>query len=454
MVESLIENVQFWQWILVIGSSLLLILIAPVAKTADNFFRGSKLDQQPGFWLLTSSLVISWLFAKSITNAANLGLEFGMVGTVAYAAYYGSFFVAGVIIYQLRTKGHFRSIHHFLRDKFGSGAIAIFSLLIAFRLLNEVWSNTMVIGTYFGASGSNPYYLSIIVFTILTAAYTLKGGLRSSLLTDLIQMVLFGVLLFVILGVILPEEGISVRGFVTSGSWTLAGGLNLFFVAMLQIFSYPFHDPVMTDRGFIGNPKTTLKSFIWAGIIGGLCIILFGWVGIYAQQKGLNGQAPVEVAKLLGVAMMLMINFIMITSAASTLDSAFNSFAKLWVIDLKFSKAQSVAAGRWAIVAIMIIGSIPVFMGAEILSATTVSGTMVIGLTPVFLFWSDHANRYSFYAAVGGGVILGTAYAVGVEFGNPIGGRYGALLWVNILGIIGSFLLYQIPYLYQKIQKR
>jgi len=448
------SDIQVWQWILVIGSSLLLILIAPIAKTADNFFRGSKMDQQPGFWLLTSSLVISWLFAKSITNAANLGLEFGMVGTIAYAAYYGSFFVAGVIIYQLRTRGHFQSIHHFLRDKFGGEAIAIFSLLIAFRLLNEVWSNTMVIGTYFGETGGTPYYLSIITFTILTAIYTLKGGLRSSLLTDLIQMVLFGILLFVILGVILPEDDISVKGFVTSGSWTLAGGLNLFFVALLQIFSYPFHDPVMTDRGFITDPKTTLKSFIWAGILGGLCIILFGWVGIYAQQRGLSGQAPVEVAKLLGSAMMLMINFIMITSAASTLDSAFNSFAKLCVVDLKFSDPPTVTAGRWAIVGIMILGSIPVFMGAEILSATTVSGTMVLGLTPVFLFWSDQANKYSFYAAVTGGVLLGIAYAAGMELGNPIEGRYGALLWVNLLGIAGCFLLYQIPYLYQKLQKR
>ena len=259
------EDIQIWQWVLVIASSLALLLISPIAKTTKDFFRGSKIDKEPGFWLLTSSLVISWLFAKSITNAANLGLSFGIVGGIAYSAYYLSFIVAGIIIYQLRTKGKFKSIHEFLGKKFGKGAIAIFSLLIGFRLLNEVWSNTMVIGSYFGDAGTKPYYFSIIVFTILTMLYTLKGGLRSSLLTDLIQMVLFGVLLFVILGVILPKENVTITKIVNSGSWTLAGGINLLLVALIQVFSYPFHDPVMTDRGFISSPKINTQKFYLGG---------------------------------------------------------------------------------------------------------------------------------------------------------------------------------------------
>ncbi len=443
------EQVQLWQWILVIFSSLFLIIISPFAKTSKDFYRGSKQDKDADFWVLTSSLVISWLFAKSITNAANLGLSFGIVGGVAYAGYYFSFIVAGIIIYQLRTKGGFNSIHHFLNHKFGKGAIVIFSVLIGFRLLNEVWSNTMVIGTYFGESGSSSYYLSIVVFTVLTVIYTLKGGLRSSLLTDLIQMVLFGLLLFVILGKILPREEVQVGQILSSGSWTLSGGLNLLLVALIQVFSYPFHDPVMTDRGFIADPKTTLRSFIWAGIIGGVCIILFSVVGVYGQLRGVEGQAPVEVAKLLGLGMMLMINFIMITSAASTLDSTFNSFAKLAVMDLNWFKSQHISAGRWAIVAIMFIGSIPVFLEAEILSATTISGTMVLGLTPIFLFWKDGSGKLSFYGSVIGGIVIGVLFAAGFDFGNQFDGKYGSLLWVNIIGIVLSFVFYGVPKLFK-----
>ena len=99
----------------------------------------------------------------------------------------------------------------------------------------------------------------------------------------IVALILFPYLLFIILGVLIPKEGGDIGKFVASGDWTLAGGLNLLFVAVLQCLSYPFHDPVMTDRGFIADPKTTLKSFFWATWIGGVCILLFSFVGIYGQ---------------------------------------------------------------------------------------------------------------------------------------------------------------------------
>ena len=206
----------YWQWGLVIASSLALYLISPLARSEKSFFSGvSSRDQQPGFWILTFSLVISWLFAKSITNAANLGMSFGIVGGLAYAMYYFSFLTAGIIIYRMRKEGGFRSLHEFLSGKFGAGAMAVFSLVISIRLLNEVWSNSAVIGSYFGKAGSGQYIAAVLVFTGLTLAYSLKGGLRSSLITDMIQMVLFGVLLLIILGYVIPAKG-ELTPFITS----------------------------------------------------------------------------------------------------------------------------------------------------------------------------------------------------------------------------------------------
>jgi len=442
------------QWIILILSSLALFAVSPWARTSKDFFRGSKAEKMPGFWMLTSSLVISWLFAKSITNAANLGMAFGIVGGVAYAAYYLSFLVAGIIIYKMRVKGQVKSIHEFLQTKFGKGAVLVFSILIGIRLLNEVWSNTMVIGSYFGETGSGQYFLAIGIFTALTVAYTIKGGLRSSLLTDLIQMVLFGVLLFIILGMILPERNWAISEFTNNGEWTLAAGGNLLLVALLQIFSYPFHDPVLTDRAFISDPRTTLRSFVAATFIGGICIILFSFVGIYGSIRGAEGQAAVEVSKLLGTGMMLMMNFIMVTSAASTLDSAFNSFSKLLVIDLAWFKTPSISVGRWVIVVLAILGNIPILLGAEILSATTISGTMVIGLTPVFLFWNRQVPSISFYLSVGTGLMIGILLASGLypEGWHLSSGKYADLLSANLVGIAISTILFWIPVLFIKLK--
>lgn len=443
-----------WQWLLVIGSSVLLFLLSPNAKTIQQFFKAeNNQGKMPSTLLLTSSLVISWIFAKSITNAANLGLSFGIVGGVAYAGYYLSFLVAGVIIYQLRTKGGFESVHHFLQSKYGKKAVWLFSLLIAFRLFNEVWSNTMVIGSYFGEKDSSAYYLSILVFTGLTLAYSLKGGMRSSLLTDLIQLILFGVLLTIILGQIIPQTTGNLGTYLAEGTWSMSTGLNLFSLAILQSFSYPFHDPVMTDRGFIAPSKQTLKSFFLAGLIGGLCIILFSFVGIFAKLQGLEGQAPVEVSKLLGVGMMLLMNFIMITSAASTLDSTFSSFSKLVVIDLGNSQKITVQKGRIAMVVVALLGTIPIFLGAEILTATTISGTMVIGLAPVFLCWNKAAPVASFHLSVGIGLLTG----VGLIFFPDLlvfwEGKYGNYLSYNIVGTVACFIGFFLPVLFSKSQK-
>lgn len=443
-----VNNIMFWQWSLLLLFGVVFFFIVPYSKTAEAFFAArSEKGKKPGMFMLTSSLVISWIFAKSITNAANLGLLFGFVGGIAYAVYYFSFIVAGVVIYRLRVKGGFKSIHQFLETRFGKSAVLVFSLLIGFRLFNEVWSNTMIIGSYFGAAGTANYYAAILVFTGLTLAYTLKGGLRSSLLTDAIQMVFFGVLLFLLLGYILPDEQTTIVGLMTTGTWSMAGGLNLLFAALLQVFSYPFHDPVLTDRAFITNPKTTLKSFIWASVIGFICIAVFSLVGVYAQRKGLEGQAAVELSKLLGVGAMLAMNFIMVTSAASTLDSAFSSFSKLVVLDLKQERFKMVKKGRVAMLIITVAGTLPIFMNPEILSATTVSGTMVMGLAPVFLLWNRRASGLSFHLPVWFGVLLGIVLATNTFPSSLIfsEGKYAALLWANLWGLLVCFILHRIP---------
>lgn len=438
-------STEIWQWILVIASSLILFALSPYAKTTASFFKANHNKKSPNVLVLTGSLIISWIFAKSITNAANLGLDFGLVGGVAYAGYYLSFAVAGLLIYQLRTKGGFTSIHDFLTSKFGKKAVAVFTFLIIIRLFNEVWSNTMVIGSYFGETGSASYYTAIIVFTVLTLSYAIKGGLSSSIFTDVIQMVLFSVLLIIILYTIFSVENFSTKDIITSGTWSFELGLNLFFAAIIQSFSYPFHDPVLTDRAFISSPKVTRKSFLWASLLGAICIVLFSLIGVYAQTQGFKGQAAVEVGKAFGVVVLLVINFIMITSAASTLDSTFSSFSKLLAVDLGLGK--SLTFGRLAMIAIAVLGTIPIFFNAEILSATTISGTMVIGLTPIFVFWNYKVPKISFYLSIGCGILFGflLVFKVFPEALIFTKGRYADLLWVNVWGIFSCNLLYFVP---------
>jgi len=157
---------------------------------------------------------------------------------------------------------------------------------------------------------------------------------------------------------------------------------------------------------------------------------------------GLEGQAAVEVGKLLGVGLMLMMNFIMITSAASTLDSAFISGSKLVVKDVGNSRKVTVKRGRIVMAIFALIGTLPVFMDVSILSATTVSGTMVLGLAPVFLFWNQRTSPVAFMFAVGAGLIVGIVLATGnwPEALLFTEGKYADLLSANVFGTLLSFI--------------
>ena len=168
----------------------------------------------------------------------------------------------------------------------------------------------------------------------------------------------------------------------------------------------------------------------------------------------MDGQAPVVVAQSLGVGMMLLMNTIMITSAASTLDSTFASFSKLWVIDLKRGGSNPVSRGRIVMAVLAVLGTIPVFLGPEILSATTVSGTMVMGLAPVFLLWKVKAPAASFQLAVWPGIVLGIMLTAGLwpESLTFFPGKYGDLLSVNIVGLAICTLGYVLPILFQRKQ--
>jgi SSS family solute:Na+ symporter len=443
-------------WIILAVYGLAMFAVSPTARRFGEFYAGRRSDdREVGQGLLIGSVVISWIFAKSITNAANLGEEFGLVGAVAYAGWYLSIPVAGFVIYLIRRRAGVGSLTEFLTTKYGRGAAAAFMLVVMIRLVNEVWSNTAVVGTYFGPAGTLPYFAAAMVFAFLTLAYTLRGGLRSSILTDGIQFILGLALLAVVLAWVLPSDG--PRRLVHSGTWTLAGGADLLLVALLQSFSYPFHDPVLTDRAFITDAKKMLRGYLWSGVIAAAFIVLFGLVGVHARDAGLAaGQdTPFRVAQSFGLVALVVTTVLMMVSAGSTLDSTLSSFSKAVVLDVGgeresgpsaglsrrltrwLADADSLKAGRWMMVLAVAIGSVPLFTGAAILKATTVSGTMVLGLAPAFLLFAwPRPRATAFHLALWPGVVLGVLYAAGrVPAGWSLGnGPNASLLGVNVYG--------------------
>lgn len=363
-------------------------LISPRVKTMQAFFHGvSDTGQVPGLLTLVLSQVTTWIFARSLLNAGILGYYYGIAGAAAYAAYYLSFLTGAYIVDGIRFRHGFDSVQEFLESRFGRLGTVSYNCVVAIRLMSEVFANLIVVGVIFGVASSAGYIASILAVALLTLGYSMMGGLRASLRTDVFQMIVLLAVLAVLLAQTFIADQFDVHA-VFGSSPDLAGpGWILLAVALLQVWSYPLHDPVMMDRGFVADRETTRRSFLHACWLSILCIMVFGLLGVEAGLVKLDGETLVStLTRLFDPVTMLMFNVALVLSAVSTLDSTFSSASKLTVVDMGLG-APTPKNGRIAMVAFLVGGLIFLFFGGkDLFAAVAVSGTASMFLAPVVFF--------------------------------------------------------------------
>lgn len=450
---DLSTGILFWGFLVVYGA--VMYAISPKTVSVGGFFRGEdRTGRDANPWMITASIFIAWIFAKSVTNAANMGADFGIVGGIGYAVYWLCIPLTGWALYRLRRKFRATSLVGFLTEHYGVAAAFCFSAAILVRLFNEVWSNTSVVGAYYGASGTAPFIIAAILFTLITVAYCCRGGMRGSLITDVVQAIMFAVLLIGVLVAVVPQDPIG--DYATSGVWSLEGGVDFILGAGLQCLSYGFHDAVLTDRGFLCEEKKMLKSFVVAGLLGFLAIVLFSLIGVHAYLNDIayaGSSAPVVVAQSFGIMAFFAMAVIMISTAGSTLDSTFTALGKLTARDLPgilgYEPKNVRLIGIVFMLLFAVVGNLPMIMGASIIAATTISGTMIMGLGPIFLMHGVvKPTKVGFHLAFWIGMVLGivdTVSAASLGFMDIGEGRYANFLGVNFWGAILCWLGYIVP---------
>ncbi len=427
--------------VIVVFVAVLSIYLSPIAKTTETFFSGvSQSGFAPNLLTLTFSQVTTWIFARSLMNAAILGFYYGIWGTLAYSTYYLSFITGGKIVDKIRFEQGYSSIQEFLNDHFGKLGVACYNFVIAIRLVSEVFANLLVFGVLFGSIGSNVYTFAIIGFSLITLFYSILGGLSASLKTDVLQMTLFIVTLSILLIVVLGSGQFSIADLNLNMPDVSQPGPILLMVALLQIWSYPMHDPVMMDRGFIADRVTTRKSFRYAAYIGVICIILFGSLGVLAGAYANEGdEMNAVLLRILGEWPMLVFSAALVISAMSTLDSALASAAKLVVKDMRLV-TSNILNGRVVMSVFMLLGLLCLFYGNnDLFSAVAVSGTASMFLAPV-VFFSVFADRkdipiwsymLAFFISIFGAILYFTESSSYTQYLGEIH-KYKKLLYISI----------------------
>ena len=106
--------------------------------------------------------------------------------------------------------------------------------------------------------------------------------------------------------------------------------------------------------------------------------------------------------------------------------------------------------GRRAMWIIALLGNLPLLslyikgVGPAVIAATTISGTAIMGLAPIFLLaWLPGAGRLSFHVALWPGVVIGIALALERLAGLDLipdalslgSGPYAQTLGINVWGL-------------------
>jgi len=152
-----------------------------------------------GFFSLTTSLVASALGAWILFGPASAATWGGIGAVIGYAL--GTAFPMIFLIYlgkKLRKefpKGS--TLIEFLRIKFGKSLFKLILLMMIFYMFIFLCAEVTAVAILINYISGTELWITALIILLATLTYTLYGGLRASIFTDNIQMIVIGVLLII-----------------------------------------------------------------------------------------------------------------------------------------------------------------------------------------------------------------------------------------------------------------
>lgn len=307
--------------------------------------------------MLNSSLAIAshWFWAIAIFVGPAVAYNWGVVGLLTFAIPNGiSCLIVGILAHRIRDKyPNGFSLTSYIKENFGARVSALYqlefvlislaALLLSFTAINKLWEFTGLVTVI------EPVYASLVI-GLITLAFTLRGGIRTSVFTGSVQTVLWvgfiTTMLFLIPGI--PMEAIAGKNALT----TLANEkfLTTFAVAfVISILVGASSHGMMWQKAFSMPKENILPSFSIAGLIFTFMVVGLGILSITAFGTGLPVKSAdtAQMAAILsvaGVAGLVAFATILVGQASTVIDSSLNYIASL--ITLEWLKRDQVWISR------------------------------------------------------------------------------------------------------------
>ena len=339
------------------SSSLTLVIIISLIFAVLGIYHSKKFQGISNYltanrnielFSLTTSLVASALGAWILFGPVAAATWGGIGAVIGYAL--GTAFPMIFLIYfgrKIRSefpKGS--SLIEFMRKKFGKSLFKLILLMTIFYMFIFLCAEVTAVAVLINYLSGTDLWITALIVLLATLTYTLYGGLRASIFTDNIQMIVIGFLLLILILIISSSTGDNFsfalikekNPQLLSSSYipSYTAGLT-FFIAVAA--TNLFHQGNW-QRVYAAKDYNTLKSAL---IISFFIIIpivfLMGFIGMVSFSIDPSARADLGFFTLLLKEQTEMLSLIIIilglALTISTVDTLVNAISSLFVVDGK-----------------------------------------------------------------------------------------------------------------------
>ena len=324
------------------------------------------------------------------------------------------------------------SLIEFMRKKFGKSLFKLILLMTIFYMFIFLCAEVTAVAVLINYISGTELWITALIVLLATLTYTLYGGLRASIFTDNIQMIVIGILLLISITYILSNTGDTFsfefieqkNPQLLSSSYvpSYTAGLTFFIaVAATNLFHQGNWQRVYAAKDY----KTLKKSLLFSFFIIIPIVFLMGFIGMISFSIDPSQRPDLGFFTLLlkdqTEMLSLLIIILGLALTISTIDTLVNAISSLFVVDGKATfnldkKTDYLKLSKYFIIFISLIAFFIASKGFDIL--------YLFLLADLFCCAFVYTVFYSFYNK---GINEKTAYIS------------------IIVGLVGGFLLFPFP---------
>jgi Na+/proline symporter len=400
-------------------------------KGINNYLTANR---NIGLFSLTTSLVASALGAWILFGPAAAATWGGIGAAIGYAL--GTAFPMIFLIYlgkKIRIdfpKGS--SLIEFMRKKFGKSLFKLILLMTIFYMFIFLCAEVTAVAVLINYISGTELWITALIVLLATLTYTLYGGLRASIFTDNIQMIVIVILLLISVIHILSNTGNNFsfefikqkNPQLLSSSYipSYTAGLTFFIaVAATNLFHQGNWQRVYAAKNYHTLKLSLLISFF---II--IPIVFFmGFTGMVSFSIDPSQRPDLGFFTLLlkeqTQTLSLLIIILGLALTISTVDTLVNAISSLFVIDGKATfnlnkNTDYLKLSRYFIIIISLVSFFIASKGFDILYLFLLADLFCCAFvyTVFYSFYNKNINEKTAYIAI-------------------------------IIGLVGGFLLFPFP---------